>query len=141
MTNVPYYVSWEEYRGVARRHIAPRIGAHSDVGAIYAVPNGGTHLAADIGRLFKMPIRCIDPRGRRRFGRIGTKYMIVDDIIDTGRTMERIVSRCNSRNLVIVSLYVTSKNRDRYADGIFGEVIPDDHSWIIFPWESLRTLE
>ena len=136
----PYYVSWDEYRGLARRHIAPHIKAHRDVKAIYAIPNGGVYLAADIGRLLGMPIRCVDPRGSYRFGRRDYKYMVVDDIIDTGDTMRRVVGRCNSDNLVIACLYATCKNQRIYKTSVWGEIIPDRHQKIVFPWVcKLRT--
>jgi len=64
----------------------------------------------------------------------GKRVLIVDDIVDTGATVDRIKSllleRYGAKSVQIASLFVNEKH-GRYPDywGV------ESNDWVIFPWE------
>ena len=62
------------------------------------------------------------------------KILVVDDIWDSGKTMEAIMGTLNGRNVKTTTLFwrkSAKKKPDYYADEIEDE-------WVIFPWEKFE---
>lgn len=82
--------------------------------SIYAVPNGGYIIAIILSNLLRIPL-VIKPE---------KKTLIVDDLIDSGKTMKLFPE--NDKAV----LYVKNKRYDEVT--YYAEIT---NNWLIFPWE------
>ena len=64
-----------------------------------------------------------------------SEYLIVDDIVDTGETIEEFIKSSGIRNYQIVTLVGTQKFEGQ--DRIFFPVTKVSNEFVIFPWESI----
>ena len=108
------YITWEEVDIQAKR-----IADHwqGRVKAVYGVPQGGAPLAVMISNYLNVPI-LEDPK-------IGIDCLIVDDLIDSGKTMLRFADKYKTD-----AAYRKSHSPIQFAP--YAEVIDD---WLSFPWE------
>ena len=93
--------------------------------AIYPIPRGGYFTAIQLSQLLGIRIEC-DER------KITDYTLVVDDICDSGKTIEKF-SRCD-----IAVAFV--KERSRTKVDYFGGII-DANDWLIFPDEHDVTVE
>lgn len=108
------YITWEEVDIQAKR-----IADHwqGRVKAVYGVPQGGAPLAVMISNYLDIPI-LEEPK-------IGIDCLIVDDLIDSGKTMLRFADKYKTD-----AAYRKSHSPIHFAP--YAEVIDD---WLSFPWE------
>lgn len=108
------YITWEEVDIQAKR-----IADHwqGRVKAVYGVPQGGAPLAVMISNYLNVPI-LEEPK-------IGIDCLIVDDLIDSGKTMLRFADKYKTD-----AAYRKSHSPIQFAP--YAEVIDD---WLSFPWE------
>ena len=90
--------------------------------AIYGIPRGGLPIAVHLSHLMGIQM---DLEGVKEGD---LQYIVVDDINDTGRTMES----CKDTNCVTVVLFERVDSKVK-ADFV-GEYI-NHNDWLIFPWE------
>ena len=60
--------------------------------------------------------------------------LVVDDICDTGETMQYIWSKLTLANIKAKCTTIFTKKKHRKFLHHYGHVIPDN-KWIVFPWE------
>tara|TARA_R110002051_G_C8676503_1_gene491152 strand:+ start:60 stop:512 length:453 start_codon:yes stop_codon:yes gene_type:complete len=60
--------------------------------------------------------------------------LVVDDICDTGETMQYIYCKLGLANIKAKYAAVFTKNKHKEWLDHYGHVIPDN-KWIVFPWE------
>ena len=74
----------------------------------------------NINQLFDLPKNC--------------KLLVVDDICDTGETIEWIEKQLilNELKYEIACIFTKMKHKNKIR--FYGTVVPDD-KWIVFPWE------
>ena len=108
------HITWEEVDIQAKR-----IADHwqGRVKAVYGVPQGGAPLAVMISNYLNVPI-LEEPK-------IGIDCLIVDDLIDSGKTMLRFADKYKTD-----AAYRKSHSPIQFAP--YAEVIDD---WLSFPWE------
>lgn len=69
----------------------------------------------------------------------GKKLLIVDDIADTGRTMEEIFGHYTRAKHTVFTAVLYYKNHEhKFVPDFFWKVISEESEWIIFPWEKER---
>lgn len=92
---------------------------------IYGIPRGGLVLAIALSHHLDLPLL---PSPQKR-------CIVVDDVIETGRTMLKLLDDCNKAGITdqhIAAWTWVSKNED-LSTGYYKFVDPD--VWIVFPWE------
>jgi len=93
-----------------------------DIKAIYAIPRGGYPIGVHLSHQLKLPL-ISNPTDCKR-----EELLIVDDIADTGITLEKLKGMC----IATATLYY--KERSTVKPTFF--VIKTD-KWIVFPWERM----
>jgi xanthine phosphoribosyltransferase len=91
---------------------------------IYGVPRGGLVVAVILSHKLGIPLKT-DP-----WNPFKSKYLVVDDINDSGRTLFPHTREPNAHTVVLTTRS-TSKIQSTYS----GDTIEDDE-WVYFPWEN-----
>lgn len=97
-----------------------------DFVGIYGVPRGGLIPAVILSNLTGLPLFCSTDT-------IDKKVLVVDDIIDTGRTAERMIRK---GAVTFAALYVSPKSSIKPS---FYANVHNDNNWLIFPWETISS--
>ena len=114
-----YKLSWIEFDNCVLS-ISNKCKTKSFEG-VYGFPRGGICLAVALSHSLRLPL-LVEPKNNS---------LIVDDIYDTGNTLERIRHLKGSETHVWVSkTKPTWWNSYKYIKG---------KEWIIFPWEDIST--
>lgn len=99
---------------------------------IYAPPRGGWPVAVHISHHFELPI-LEDLDFVKDIEDEEIRILLVDDIVDTGKTMTQITDFIKDHvSYVICSLFL--KPHSKIIVDIVGEIVKNDQ-WVIFPWE------
>lgn len=138
-----FFVSWEELHKAGRR-LAKRLNEIQKWEGILAVTRGGMVPTAIIAR--ELNIRLIDTicvssyDGQKRGGltlnkfpelpRGGKNWLIIDDLVDTGKTAAEVRSRFP--NAHFATIYAKPAGIE-YVDSYVEEVTQG--TWIRFPWD------
>ena len=93
---------------------------------IYGIPRGGLIPAVILSHKLGIPLTINSPDGffRTREGR----YLVIDDISDTGQTFKSIVKK----ELMIATLHM--RHNTKFKPNLFVKEIKDN-TWIQYPWE------
>ena len=71
----------------------------------------------------------------------GKNILLVDDILDSGITIETVINYMNSKRPVSVkTVTIMCKKSNKRKPTFFAEQCEDDE-WIVFPWERNETLK
>lgn len=115
-------VNWEAV-GTYLDAIAQRINPHDFTG-VYGIPRGGSVLGAWLSHKLYLPLLSSPT----------PQCIIIDDICDSGRTLEQVVNSLGdpegSACFVTVMFYSLVSNK--YVDYYYKE---KTDNWIVFPWE------
>ena len=144
-----FHVSWDQLHRDARA-LAWRLQGHGPENgawkAVVAITRGGMAPAMIVAR--ELDIRTVDTISVKSYNHQtqsepkvikspdmevvgdGTGVLIVDDLVDTGRTLE--VVRAHMPNAHIATVYAKPKARPQ-VDTFITEVSQD--TWIFFPWD------
>ncbi len=122
MTEPRYdYYTWDQFDEDC---IAIAIWAkYKNFGNIYGIPRGGLVMAVKLSHFLGIPV--VLSRGD-----ISEKTLVVDDIVDEGKTLSRFLDLLNCR-VVTASLYLGLN--PSIKPGLF---LHKKTNWIIFPWET-----
>jgi len=144
-----FHVSWDQLHRDARA-LAWRLDGHGPDGgawkAVVAITRGGMAPAMIVAR--ELDIRTVDTISIKSYNHQnqsapkvikspnaevvgdGTGVLIVDDLVDTGRTLE--VVRAQMPKAHVATVYAKPKGRPM-VDTFITEVSQD--TWIFFPWD------
>ena len=143
-----FHVSWDQLHRDARA-LAWRLQGEAPEGgwrAVVAITRGGMAPAMIVAR--ELDIRMVDTISVKSYNHQtqstpvvikspdaglmgdGTGVLIVDDLVDTGRTLD--VVRAHLPRAHIATVYAKPMGRDR-VDTFITEVSQD--TWIFFPWD------
>jgi xanthine phosphoribosyltransferase len=138
-------ISWEQFHRDAQA-LAARVQDAGPFDAMVAITRGGLVAAAIVARVLR--IRVIETVGVVSYDRttqgevtivkaiapeiaaMGRRLLIVDDLVDSGTTMQVVRALCPGAH--VATVYAKPKGR-ALADTVLSEV-PQD-TWIVFPWE------
>ena len=114
-------------------------------GGIFCPLRGGFFLSYYLSEKLKLPVHYLEiasyenkkQQGLFRLGtlpvlKLGMKYLICDDVIDSGKTIHKIKELYPDRYFDIVSLFV--KTSGKFQAGLYTTEVMDD-VWINFFWE------
>jgi len=93
---------------------------------IYGIPRGGLVVAVKMSHILDIPIIF-------SVEEISLGTLVVDDIIDTGGTIERIFGK-SRKKMFIASLYF--RKEAGVKPDFYARIKRD---WVVFPWETDRT--
>lgn len=117
------HISWKDINRLSvelAQKIAP---FKEDFIGIYGVPRGGLIPAVILSNLTGLPmITSVEA--------IDNKVLVVDDIIDSGRTAEKMIEKGAT---TFASLYTSTRASIKPS---FYAKIHNDEEWLIFPWET-----
>ena len=117
------YLTWEQFDSVCKEiHIWAK---DKKFNSIYGPPRGGLVLAVKLSHLLEIPLIVSKDD-------ITPRTLIVDDITDTGKTMEKFRQKGNK----IATIFYHKQST----------VIPDKwffektDKWVIYPWENSENI-
>jgi len=101
--------------------------------AVHGLPRGGLPIAVHLSHYLEIPLVMSLNQFVQEYN--NGKLLVVDDIIDTGKTYERFLEIINITpiNFVFSTLYY--KSRSQFKPDIY---VKETTSWIIFPWEDIN---
>ena len=108
-------LSWLEFDQAVQR-LAERLSAASFAG-VYGVPRGGLCLAVALSHALERPL-LPEPQ---------PDALIVDDVYETGRTLEALHARFPTARYAVW----VSKRPPQWWDAV---VVTDSSEWLLFPW-------
>jgi hypoxanthine phosphoribosyltransferase len=110
-------LSWLEF-DQAVQSLVEQLSSASFSG-VYGVPRGGLCLAVALSHALERPLLA-EPK---------PDALIVDDVYETGRTLESLHIRFPKANFVVW----VSKRPPQWWDAV---VVTDSSEWLLFPWEN-----
>lgn len=138
-------ISWEQFHRDART-LGEQLKSAGPFDAIVAITRGGLVAAAIVARVLR--VRVIETVSVVSYDRaaqgdvkivkaiasdiaaMGKRLLIIDDLVDSGTTMEVVRKLCPGAH--VATVYAKPKGR-ALADTVVSEVTQD--TWIVFPWE------
>lgn len=99
---------------------------HKDFKNVYGIPRGGLILAVKLSHVLDLPLILSKQD-------IMKKTLIVDDIVDTGKTIERLFFSLGHKPQ-IASLYLGPEAKIK--PNFF---LHKKKKWIVFPWETNKS--
>ncbi len=124
MPNKEYY-SWAQYdqdiKALTKKIKAQKL----DFDTIYGLPRGGLVVAVSLSHALDKPLIF-------EVNDISSRTLLVDDIIETGGTLKRLVDNFKIITPLIVSIYY-NKEKGTIMPTIFAR---EQIKWVVFPWET-----
>ncbi len=144
-----FSISWEQIQNDCRALAWKLLSVRKDWTRIVAIARGGLIPAAIIARELNIKVIdtvCISSYTLRNQGEISVlkrpdlacmddSWLIVDDLVDTGRTAEEV--RRMFPGIYFATVYAKPEGRP-LVDTFITEVSQD--TWILFPWDSFSTM-
>ena len=121
-------ITWEELEFDIQKLIKELEPVRWKLTGIYGIPRGGLAVAILLSYRMNIPL-VLDKR------KIGRNTLIVDDIADSGKTLQRFFKliRKKRENFIVATVWYSprSKIRPDYYINV------KEDKWLIFPWETL----
>lgn len=138
-------ISWEQFHRDAQT-LGEQLKAAGPFDAMVVITRGGLMTAAIVARVLR--IRVIETVSAVSYARtsqgeveivkpiapdivtMGKRLLIVDDLVDSGKTMKVVRALCPDAH--VATVYAKPNGRS-LADTVVSEVTQD--TWVVFPWE------
>ncbi|MCU0938111.1 MAG: phosphoribosyltransferase [Burkholderiaceae bacterium] len=154
------YVSWDEYHQLIERLIVQVYEAGYQFDAILCLARGGLRIGDVISRVYDMPLAILAASSYREAagteqgqldigefitktgGEIAGKVLLVDDLVDSGVTMSRVIDHLKRRFPAITDVRTAVlwyKAVSSFRPDYFVEYL-DDSPWIHQPFEEYDAL-
>jgi len=101
--------------------------------AIHGLPRGGLPIAVHLSHHLNIPLVISINQFSQEY--INGQLLIVDDIIDTGKTYEQFLERTEDINIKFTFATLFYKPISPYIPDIY---VKETTSWIVFPWERIK---
>ena len=98
---------------------------------VYGIPRGGVILAVMLSHKLDIPYL------ERLSGMYGENFIVVDDIVDTGKTMKHYSTLEVCKN----TCYVTIHEHEQSSVKPDYSVLYKEDKWIVYPWEIKDSVE
>ena len=135
------YCTWKEIESLVEKLAYIILASGKEYDIILAITNGGIFPAGLIARELEINyIRFIPMRKKKLYIEEmlplvkGKKYLIVDDIYDTGDTFAKVFDAVNGFDHDFA--FLMTRYKDSNAT-IVAKVL-NHENWIVFPWEKKR---
>ena len=117
-------VTWEEVENAVKYFEYKYNTEQLDCEFILGIPRGGLVLATMLSYRLDLPLHIPE---QNRF--CYSKVLVVDDIADTGKTLERVLKNL-SHSIVLTMHYHQQSTIEPYA-----WLYEKKDKWIVYPWE------
>lgn len=124
MTSKKEKYTWQKFDLDCKKIAAWAQGRH--IKNIYGIPRGGLVIAVKLSHLLDIPLVL-------NRDDISGSTLIVDDIIDEGNTIERLLAVIGEHHHIASIFYNKSAKR---APHFFAR---EKKNWVVFPWETNAT--
>ena len=133
--------TWEEYdSNIKYSHVIYEAHEFDHVVGIY---RGGLIMATHLSNVFEIPMSIVGYQTRNGIDKIPywilnkmteqtKKVLVVDDIYDSGYTMNRVINLVKGTEIVYVLGFALFGKENN--DNVFFSQLHSD-SWVVFPWE------
>lgn len=98
------------------------------IDAIYGIPRGGLCLGTTLSHKFKIPL-IIKEKHIKKY----TKVLIVDDISDSGDTLQKLTSKYDSKVELVTATWHYNSSRSIFEPDYWVE--DNVGKWVVYPWE------
>jgi len=123
-SNVQMKLTWNDYILMILKLIVLIKESGKKIDYVYGVPRGGLIPAVIISHSLEVPIL-----SNFMDGKDGT-VLIVDDLVDTGKTIIDLISIRKNMDIVVATLFKHKKCR------VFPDIFVEENTgWIHFPYE------
>ena len=98
---------------------------------IYGIPRGGVVPSVVLSHYFNIPVifsQSVSPITNN------SHILIVDDVLETGTTLEKCVNEVSIFTKNIYTLCLINKNSKGYPSLCFDKQV-NESCWVVFPWE------
>lgn len=119
------YYSWTEYNQDIKELVKQIKAKKLDFDNIYGLPRGGLVVAVSLSHALDKPL-IFDVE------KITSRTLLVDDIIETGGTLRRLVEKLKLTNPPIAMIYY-NKEKATIRPTVYAR---EQTKWVIFPWET-----
>lgn len=120
-----YFYGWEEFDADCEK--IAQWAKDKNFTNVYGIPRGGLIIAVKISHLLDIPMVL-----EKKDISIGT--LVVDDIVDKGNTLIRLMGLLNIQSFVTASLYLDPESVVR--PDFFVNI---KKNWVQFPWETRQS--
>jgi hypoxanthine phosphoribosyltransferase len=103
-----------------------------DFNAVHGLPRGGLPIAVHISHHLDIPLVISVNQFAQEYQ--NGKLLVVDDIIDTGKTYERFLEIITMNPINFIFATIFYKPTSLYTPEVY---IKETTSWVIFPWETI----
>lgn len=132
------FCSWQEIQSLVRKLAAKSRKAMENYDCVLAIANGGiipAKLLAEelcIDQIMLIPVRNKQVVVEAEMPRLekGKKYLVIDDIYDTGDTYQKVARA--TRGFDCTFVFCMSRYPQEF--GAYGKLL-NHKRWIVFPWE------
>lgn len=100
--------------------------------AVHGLPRGGLSIAVHLSHFLKLPLITSISQYISEFNKNDDRLLVVDDIIDSGRTFERFLEIATLKNIKFDTAVLYYKPLATYTPNIY---VRQTEDWIVFPWE------
>ena len=116
-----HYMSWMGFEFAISEFVRDYKENDYKCDVIYGPPRGGLPIAVTLSHRLEIPII------QDYIERLGKTILVVDDIADTGKTLEPLVGP----NVIVYSIYYHPQSIVKPDCWIF----ENKGAWVVFPWE------
>lgn len=121
-------LTWEDITKQVNNLVVKLEPRKREFTGIFGIPRGGLIPAVMLSHILQIPwVQSTD--------KIMPGTLVVDDIIDTGKTSSRLVT---GKNCSVATLYYQEESI--FVPDFYGVKLPKDNfDWMIFPWETINS--
>ena len=121
------FYEWRDYEADVLRLARELVQSNRKIKNVFGIPRGGLIPAVSLSHLLGRPL--ISDAAK-----ISSATLVVDDIVESGATLKRLMALTKGKKPLIASLYYYPK----------ASVRPDIYlrkkqKWVVFPWETEKT--
>lgn len=121
---VKQYYTWQEFDKDIEEIV--RWTKERNFKSVYGIPRGGLILGVVLSHRLGLPLKL-------KIEELDRETLVVDDIADSGRTLENLDKVLNFKPVVAVLFY--HKDARRKPDFY----IREKKDWVVFPWETEKS--
>ena len=138
------YLSWCDYNEIIKNIIDYFKDKHIE--KVVGIYKGGLVPAVQIANALKVPLDIVafqhhDGNDKEAKYILNTgaadNVLIVDDIIDSGKTINKVLKLIRAENIFVTAIDIKDKSLPAITNiKLFAPYLDTSDDWIVFPWET-----
>ena len=123
-------VTYSEFEEMMKELVTVLYPNRHEYACVHGLPRGGLSIAVHLSHYLQLPLMMNVTQFSTEFP--NRKLLVVDDIIDTGRTFERFLEIAKLKNIKYDTAVLYYKPNSSYYPSYH---LKETDDWICFPWE------